>query len=261
MKESPVADVSHTAAPSTGADETSLRQAREADALVAAAKRGEAKAFDALYKRYRDRIYALSLQLTGSRSDADDITQDAFVQAYKHLPNFEGRSEFFTWLYRITLHRALNVKRSRARKRTEPLDDPRVTVAVAVDAGGNPQRALELQQTYSLLLQAFDNLSPILRTTVALTLLQGLSYPETAIVLDTSEGTVAWRVHEARRLIREFVHDMTYGTREQAERDAERPSRMPSRRTPIPVFSELATNQLGEEGRLELAIRLLAPQY
>ena len=73
---------------------------------------------------------------------------------------------------------------------------------VAVDAAGDPARTLELQESYGQLLAAFDRLSPMLRTTVVLTTLQGLNYSEAAVVLDTTEGTIAWRVHEARKKLR-----------------------------------------------------------
>lgn len=174
----------------------------EASALVEAAKSGDQKAFTALVKRYRPRIYALALHLTGSRSEADDITQDAFLRAYRNIERFEGRSEFFTWLYRIALNRALNMRRDKRRRITMSIDDPRLTFALAVDANGDPRRELELRETYTLLLRSFDALSPLLRTTIALTLLQGLSYKEAAVVLDSAEGTIAWRVHEARRQMR-----------------------------------------------------------
>jgi RNA polymerase sigma-70 factor (ECF subfamily) len=175
------------------------RRGMEATALVEAAKRGDPAAFDALVRRYRPRIFALALHLTGSKAEADDITQDAFLRAYRNLERFEGRSEFFTWLYRIALNRALNVRRDQRRRAAMSLDDPRITLALEVDSQGDPRRALELRETYRILLAAFDGLSPLLRTTIALTLLQGLSYREAAVVLDTTEGTVAWRIHEARR--------------------------------------------------------------
>lgn len=175
---------------------------REAEALVAAAKGGDQRAFEALYARYRPRIFALALHLTGEASDAEDVTQDAFLKAYARLESFEGRSAFFTWLYRIALHRALNLQRDRGRRRTVGLDDARVAAAVQVEACGDPQRALELQERYARLLAAFDGLSDTLRTTVVLTTLQGLSHREAAVVLGTTEGTVSWRVHEARRRLR-----------------------------------------------------------
>lgn len=186
-------------------EDEAARRGREATALVDAAKGGDQRAFEALFRRYRPRIYALALHLTGEPSDAEDITQDAFLKAYSKLGEFEGRSEFFTWLYRIALHRALNVKRNRGRRTLVGLEDPRVAAAIEVDAEGDPRRALELQERYAHLLAAFDRLSPLLATTVVLTTLQGLSYKEAAVVLETSDGTVAWRVHEARRQLREHM--------------------------------------------------------
>ena len=106
------------------------------------------------------------------------------------------------------MNRALNKRRDKRRRITLSIDDPRLTMALAVDAGGDPRRSLELRETYTILLRAFDGLSPLLRTTVALTLLQGLSYNEAAVVLNTTEGTVAWRVHEARRKLREAMAKM-----------------------------------------------------
>ncbi|MGF1464534.1 MAG: RNA polymerase sigma factor [Sandaracinaceae bacterium] len=195
--------------PGAAAHGLAEQRGREASQLVDAARGGDPHAFDALVRRYRPRIFALALHLTGSRSEADDITQDAFLRAYRNIARFEGRSEFFTWLYRIALNRALNARRDRRRRATLSIDDPRLTLALAVDAGGDPRRALELRETYTQLLAAFDGLSALLRTTVALTLLQGLSYKEAAVVLETTEGTIAWRVHEARRRMREAMQRLT----------------------------------------------------
>jgi RNA polymerase sigma-70 factor, ECF subfamily len=170
--------------------------------LVRLAQAGDRRAFDELVRRYRARIYALTLHLTGSRSDADDITQDVFTRAYQQLGSFAGRSEFFTWLYRIAVNRALNARRDTARRRTSGLDDPRVQAAVAVDAYGDPRRAAELRQSYARLVAALDRLSPTLRSTVVLVALQGLSHEEAGVVLGCPAGTVGWRIHEARSQLR-----------------------------------------------------------
>lgn len=183
----------------------------EAAELVDRAKRGDSNAFDELVRKYRPRVYALALHLTGQASDADDITQDAFLKAYHKLPEFEGRSEFFTWIYRITLHRALNAKRDKSRRRTVPFDDPRLLAAIAADAHGDPERAVQLRDRYRALLEAFDRLSPLLQTTVVLTTLQGLNYKEAAVVLETTEGTIAWRIHEARRKMRGYLDGLDRG--------------------------------------------------
>ena len=223
-------------------DETRITEAQrrgaEAAALVARAKTGDTTAFDELVRKYRPRVYALALHLTGQASDADDITQDAFLKAYHKLPEFEGRSEFFTWIYRITLHRALNAKRDRSRRRTVPIDDPRLVAAVAADADGDPERATQLRDRYRALLEAFDRLTPLLQTTVVLTTLQGLSYKEAAVVLETTEGTIAWRIHEARRKMASYLETLEAG----AVRSKRRPM------TDSAIF------------RLEKALQQLIPQ-
>ncbi len=175
------------------------REAATASALVEAAKGGDQRSFESLVRRYRKRIFALALHIIGSSSEADDITQDVFLKAYRALPEFEGRSQFFTWVYRMTVNRSLNARRDRARRGEDTLDDPRLELAVAVDARSNPGREAELRQTYARLLRALDGLPADMRTTVILVSLQGMSHGEVAVVFNVSEGTIAWRMHEARR--------------------------------------------------------------
>src|SRR5439155_8086669 len=168
---------------------TAEREAQAATLLVAQAKAGDARAFEALVKRYRKRIFALALHMTGSASEADDIAQEVFLKAYRALPQFEGRSQFFTWVYRMTVNRSLNAKRDRARRGEDTIDDPRLELAVAVDARGNPGREAELRQTYSRLLRALDQLPIEMRTTVILVSLQGMSHGEAGVIMKVSDGT------------------------------------------------------------------------
>ena len=186
------------------------REAATAALLVARAKAGELRAFDALVRRYRKRIFALALHLSGSESDADDIVQDVFLRAFRALEQFEGRSEFFTWVYRLTFNRALDARRAHARRSESSIDeaDPRIERAVQVDAEGDPRRAAELRQTYARVLRALDALPTEMRTTVVLVSLQGLSNAEAAVVQGCSRGTIAWRLHEGRRRLLEAEHKM-----------------------------------------------------
>jgi RNA polymerase sigma-70 factor (ECF subfamily) len=177
--------------------------------LVARAKAGDAQAFDALFRCYRRRIFALALHLSGSESDADDIVQDVFLRAYRALDEFEGRSEFFTWVYRLTMNRAIDARRARTRRREcqlgEPGEpgidesDPRIARSIEVDAPGDPARAAELRQTYARVLRALDALPPDMCATVVLCTLQGLSNAEAAVVQRCSPGTIGWRLFEGRR--------------------------------------------------------------
>lgn len=173
-----------------------------ATVLVRRAKAGDRAAFEELVRRYRGRILALALHLCGNESEAEDITQEVFFKAYQKLDTFEGRSHFFTWVYRMTVNRSLNAKRDKKRRREEALDDPRIARAVRVDSGGDPVRAAELRATYRRLLQALDALPANMRTSVVLVVLQGLSHAEAAVVLKCSAGTVAWHIHQARNRLR-----------------------------------------------------------
>lgn len=185
------------------------REALAAASLVARAKAGDGAAFDDLVRRYRKRIFALALHLSGSESDADDITQDVFLRAYHGLDRFEGRSEFFTWVYRLTVNRALDARRAHARRSESSIeeDDPRIERAIRADAGGDPRRAAELRQTYARVIRALDSLPAEMRTSIVLVALQGLSSAEAAVVQGCSRGTVAWRIHVARARIDEAMRE------------------------------------------------------
>lgn len=219
------------------------REAATAEHLVGLAKAGDTQAFEALVRRYRKRIYALALHISGSRTEADDITQDVFLRAYRALSGFEGRSQFFTWVYRMTVNRALNARRDAgrrsAREASDDALDPRVELAVAIDARGNPAREAELRQTYGRLLRALDALPAEMRTTVILVALQGMSHGEVAVVQKVTEGTIAWRMHEARRRLHEAMA----------------PERL---QRPRPLSADLA-RVLTEHGLPVLATALAAP--
>jgi RNA polymerase sigma-70 factor (ECF subfamily) len=182
--------------------EDRVTNAMVASILVDRVKRGDRAAFTELVRRYRGRILALALHLTGEAGEAEDIAQDVFLRAYQKLDAFEGRSEFFTWVYRMAVNRSLNARRDRKRRREDAMDDPRVDRAIAVDAGGDPARAAELRQTYARLIVALDALPADMRTSVVLVALQGLSIEEAAVVQACPPGTVGWRIHEARARLR-----------------------------------------------------------
>jgi RNA polymerase sigma-70 factor, ECF subfamily len=188
----------HLPLPSTTPCTSGANPHEVAAVLVQRAQAGDASAFGELVRRYRDRIFALVLHLTGNESDADDITQEVFWGAFRAVKQFAGRSEFFTWVYRIAVNKALNARRNRTRRGETPLDDPRIAKAIAADAWGDPARAAELRQTYALLLEALDSLPPEMKTTVVLVALQGLGHSEAAVIQECSPGTIAWRMHKAR---------------------------------------------------------------
>lgn len=181
--------------------------ADEADDLDLA-RRGDRDAFGRLVRRHQRRVYAAALHILGNHSDADDVTQEAFVRAYRGLGSFDGRADFFTWLYRIAVNTALNALRSG--KRGAVLHQR--SGAEAAHVGGRPealghgvpspaQRA-EHTGEVARVLAAVAELSPSLRVTLVLATVEELPHKQIAEILQIPEGTVAWRVNEARRLLK-----------------------------------------------------------
>lgn len=180
----------------------------EADDLERARK-GDRTAFGAVVRRYQRRVYATALHILGSHGDADDVTQETFVRAYRGIGQFDGRADFFTWLYRITVNTALNHVRSN--KRTAALADAGST---EVDHGGGrpealgvsqrtPAEQLTLTREVRRVLETIASLTAPLKVTLVLATVEQLPYKQIAEILEIPEGTVAWRVNEARRILRE----------------------------------------------------------
>lgn len=168
------------------------------------ARGGDRAAFGALVRQHQRRVHRLALHLTGSAGDADDVTQETFIRAFRAIDRFDGRADLFTWLYRICVNVALNQRR-RNRRVTADIDDPRVPEPA--DGAPGPGLSAERARAYRDLARALDMLSESLRTTMILACVEQVPYKEIAQVLGCSEGTVAWRVHEARRKLRELITD------------------------------------------------------
>jgi RNA polymerase sigma-70 factor (ECF subfamily) len=181
--------------------------------LVEAAKGGDSEAFGAFVRRHQRRVFRLALHLLQNTAEAEDVAQEAFVRAYGALDRFDGRSEPFTWLYRITVNLSLNAIRSRKTRRAgTTTDDPRIEAALVERRPGlaDPARQATDRELAMALCDGVDALSETLRTTLVLVAVDGMSHAEVSQVLGCPEGTVAWRVHEARRKLREFLSSRGY---------------------------------------------------
>jgi RNA polymerase sigma-70 factor (ECF subfamily) len=178
------------------------------EAVIARAKRGDRDAFAEIVRKYQTRVYGAALHITGSPSDAEDVAQEAFVRAYRGLARFDGRSELFTWLYRITVNSALNHMRSVKRQRVLA----RAGADRVAHHGGRPEapgisprtpeEGVALSQRATRVLDALAELSESLRITLVLASVEALPYRVIAEILEIPEGTVAWRVNEARKQLR-----------------------------------------------------------
>lgn len=184
------------------------RQMDEDRTLVEKAQLGDKDAFGELVRKYQRRVYATALQMIGDSRDADDIAQDAFIRAFQAIERFDGRSEFHTWMYRIVVNLSINHIKKRSKNRNVDENDPRVKDALPEGGNdGNPAKAFEKRQFYSRLVAALDALPESLKATVVLVSLQGLSHRIVAEILGCSEGTVSWRIHEARKVLREHLSE------------------------------------------------------
>jgi RNA polymerase sigma-70 factor (ECF subfamily) len=173
--------------------------------LIAAAKRGDRKAFSDLVAKYQRRVYLAALHVTGNHSDADDVAQETFVKAYRHIAGFDGRSDLFTWLYRIAINSALNHLRSqkRADRLVRDPDGEEGAVGDRVDdSQRTPREWLEIGDRLRRVLEQVCELSSVLRVTLVLATVEQLPYKKIAELMEVPEGTVAWRVNEARRQLR-----------------------------------------------------------
>lgn len=172
------------------------------------ARTGDRSAFGRLVQRHQRRVYLTALHILGNHSDADDVAQESFVRAYRGLATFDGRADFFTWLYRITVNTALNAlrsgKRGRALHERGSLEAAHVGGRPEALGRSAPSPAHQAHQTSEIarVLEAVATLSPSLRVTLVLATVEELPHKQIAELLEIPEGTVAWRINEARRLLK-----------------------------------------------------------
>lgn len=174
-------------------------------ALVRRVQRGDKRAFDLLVAKYQFRLAKLVGRLVSDRADAQDVVQEAFIKAYRALPNFRGDSAFYTWLYRIAVNAAKNYLVARSRR--PPSDDIDITGGDVEEAGivvadiATPEAYTARDQLQAALTKALAELPEDLRTALTLCEIEGLSYDEIARVLDCPIGTVRSRIFRARRTL------------------------------------------------------------
>jgi RNA polymerase sigma-70 factor (ECF subfamily) len=184
--------------------------------LVERARTGDEEAFGQLVRRHQPRIHRLAAHMLRDRAEAEDVAQETFIRAYRALARFDGRSEPYTWLYRIAVNLSLNALRSRkSHKTSTQADDPRLDAIVAErQSSADPPEDAARRQLYQALTEGIDKLSDTLRTTLILVCIDGRSHEEASVILGAPEGTIAWRVHEARRKLKEYMEERGFDPEE-----------------------------------------------
>lgn len=165
------------------------------DELISKAQGGDRLAFAALLERHYGLMFKTAWQWCGNREDAEDIAQEVCLKLAHNLQGFMFESAFTTWLYRITINAAKDYYRAKNRRsdREKPLYDDAIYISEEL----TPEQKLAHKDT----LVAIDALPETLKDTVILVCWQGLSHREAAEILDCEEGTISWRLHEARKKI------------------------------------------------------------
>jgi RNA polymerase sigma-70 factor (ECF subfamily) len=180
--------------------------------LVSQAQKGDYSSFDALIRRYQERVYATVYHMTSNHEDANDLTQETFIKAYKALSHFKGDSSFFTWVYRIAVNKTINFLKSRKNKIHLSLNDldfnaehdPEI---VAFISENTPRRDLGLSELHEKLNEAMQKLSDAHRLVVTLHDVQGLSHEEISKIMDCNTGTVRSRLFYARQQLQGHLSD------------------------------------------------------
>lgn len=178
--------------------------------LIAASRGGDREAFGQLVRKYQDRLYNGMVHKSRSPADAEDVVQEAFVQAYLKLDSFRQESSFFTWLYRIALNLAWT--RRHRRKRETPFADLSEMPGTDQQAAELPGDQLAREENCQLVQRAMADLREDQRVILVLRELQGFDYATIAEMLDTKIGTVRSRIHRAREALRRQLNRLERST-------------------------------------------------
>jgi RNA polymerase sigma-70 factor, ECF subfamily len=175
---------------------------------------GDTPLFEVLMRRHNERVYRAARAILRDDKEAEDVTQEAYVNAYAHLRQFDGRAKFSTWLTKIAVYEAL--LRAKRRTRYEPLDDRAEETLMPTTPSPDPEQQAFGGELRALIETAIDTLGDGYREVFMLRQVQGLSTAETADVLGVSEDVVKTRLTRARHAIQQNLLDRTGAATAQA---------------------------------------------
>lgn len=220
--------------------------------LINRAKQRDHEAWTLLQARHKERVFNLALRMMGDYGEAEDMTQDAFVQAWAGIPRFKGNAQLSTWLYRIVVNRCRNrLKQLGKHGETESLDEPvsedeHLTRGDLLADSATPQTALERAELHQLVHHELQGLPLDFRTVVHLRDIEGLSYREMAEVTGVSLEAVKSRLFRARSELRERLRPHLF--------PGDRPANDPARKWTNKILTQLGVAHLPPvEARVEVA--------
>jgi len=165
---------------------------------------GDKNAFGQLVEKYKRRLYAYAYQRMRSHEDAGDVSQEAFLRAYENLNSFKLGTNFQAWIFRILRNLCIDQLRKANRFHSESIDDAAEYIPAR---NPRPDQEVEAAELKSHIHAAIDTLPEAQRTVVILREMQQLSHREIAEITKTNEKTVRWRLHQARKKLREMLKE------------------------------------------------------
>lgn len=185
------------------ADERRAIVERDA-ALVRRVRDGDTTAFDEIVRAYMRQVFQVAYRVVGHREDAEDLVQDCFLAAFQYLDSYDVDRPFGPWITRIVLNRGANLRRSRARRATEPETDVVSPAPSALDEATRAEARAKLEEVMA-------TLNERQRMIVTMFDVDGMTSTEIGERLELAPGTVRWHLHEARRVLRgalaRFIED------------------------------------------------------
>ena len=172
--------------------------------IVQKCLQGDKNAFGQLVEKYKRRLYAFAYRMMRSHEDADDLSQEAFLRAYENLSRFNPGTNFQAWIFRILHNLCIDQLRKANRFHHESIDDAAEYIPTRNPRPDQEVEAAELKEHIRV---AIDTLPEAQRTVVILREMQGLSHKEIAQITKTNEKTVRWRLHQARKKLREILKE------------------------------------------------------
>lgn len=170
--------------------------------LVRLAQEGSPAAFEELVTKYQSKVFSMALSFTRNREAADDLAQEVFLKAYLALPRFHGKSEFGTWLYRISINHIKDYLRKKGRAKEVSLDDVQEIAFSNKEQTERTEQERETEARRTLVQRFVQGLPEKYRVIVTLRDVQGLAYEQISQTLHLSPGTVDSRLHRARKMLR-----------------------------------------------------------
>lgn len=178
--------------------------------LIQRVKAGDQKAFEVIFSRYVNRVYRQAFKLVGNEADAEDVVQEVFLLVYRKAQSFLGKSEFSTWLYRLTANAALTKLRQRKREKEVSLDeylpkfrkDGHHLVRPVVDWTQDIDKFVAIKEYSQIIKEAMEQLSPMDKAAVMMSDMEEMSNPEISETLGISVQAVKARLHRARLFLR-----------------------------------------------------------